>query len=555
MFATRSLLEFSRSPLLLTLLASLHVFRGRHLPEKREAIYAQSLELLLDIWERHKKKDDCNGDRTVRLSQELGMEQDQLLRVIAKLAFEVHKAQGEAGGTGRSVADIPGQMLMTALMDGPGSRDIRPKRLEEFLSCRAGILVDRGEGVYCFPHRTFQEYLAARYLTELDDNGTLIELTTQFPGQWREVGLLAAARSYEAYVPGFWDLIDGWCPDDLSESEGFDKFDESKLWGALMAGLAVAESVKIGRDMSDRRQVKLARLRAWLLRIVRGKELPALERASAGNALAKIGDPRFDTRVFYLPKEKNNGFIEVTEGVFLMGIQDALVPGPKALFDDQFKISSYYEMPYHKVKVPGFFIARYPVTKAQYRVFVQETGHENDEFEDYGDDNHPVSRVSWHDAYAYCQWLNSKDLFGGMKVSLPTEAQWEKAERWGTDTLYPWGNEIDSEQANYGDLSIQETCCAGCFQQGGNEDQPLDMIGNVWEWTLDHFHDTYDKAPDDGSAWIDTDAGESTPRVIRGGAFNSPAEDCRSACRSGSLPSYRDRDLGFRLVLLPGRQE
>ena len=106
-FATQSLLEFSRSPLLLTLLASLHVFRGRHLPEKREAIYAQSLELLLDIWERHKKTDTCNGDRTVRLSQELGMEQDQLLRVIAKLAYEVHKAQGETGDAGRNVADIP----------------------------------------------------------------------------------------------------------------------------------------------------------------------------------------------------------------------------------------------------------------------------------------------------------------------------------------------------------------------------------------------------------------------------------------------------------------
>ena len=257
--------------------------------------------------------------------------------------------------------------------------------------------------------------------------------------------------------------------------------------------------------------------------------------------------------MFYLPKEKNNGFIEMPEGVFLMGIPNALVPGPKALFDDQFKISSYYEMPYHKVNVPRFFIARYPVTKAQYRVFVKETGHENDEFEDYGKDNHPIARVSWYDAHAYCQWLNSKNLFGGMKVALPTEAQWEKAERWGTDTLYPWGSEIDSEQANYGDLSIQETCCAGCFQQGGNEDQSLDMIGNVWEWTLDHFHDTYDKAPDDGSAWINTDADEGTPRVIRGGAFNSPAEDCRSACRSGSLPSYRDRDLGFRLVLLPGQ--
>ena len=142
-----------------------------------------------------------------------------------------------------------------------------------------------------------------------------------------------------------------------------------------------------------------------------------------------------------------------------------------------------------------------------------------------------------------------------MKVSLPTEAQWEKAARWGTDTLYPWGNEIDSEQANYGDLSIQETCCAGCFQQGGIEDRPLDMIGNVWEWILDHYHDTYDKAPDDGSAWIDTDADEGTNRVIRGGAFNFPAEYCRSAYRYFILPSYRDPRLGFRLVLLPGRQD
>lgn len=89
----------------------------------------------------------------------------------------------------------------------------------------------------------------------------------------------------------------------------------------------------------------------------------------------------------------------------------------------------------------------------------------------------------------------------------------------------------------------------------GDEDQPLDMIDNVWECTLDHYHGTYDKAPDNGSAWIDTDADEGSFRVVRGGAFILPAELCRPAFRFGNHPALRLQNLGFRLVLLPGRQE
>ena len=130
-----------------------------------------------------------------------------------------------------------------------------------------------------------------------------------------------------------------------------------------------------------------------------------------------------------------------------------------------------------------------------------------------------------------------------MTVALPTEAQWKKATRWGTDTLYSWGNEIASEQANYGDSSIHATCCTGCFQGGGNGDRPLDMIGNVYEWTLDHFHDTYDKAPDDGSAWIDTDGDEDANRVLRSGAFLNSAGFCRSAYRFGAYPEIASEEI------------
>jgi formylglycine-generating enzyme required for sulfatase activity len=136
-------------------------------------------------------------------------------------------------------------------------------------------------------------------------------------------------------------------------------------------------------------------------------------------------------------------------------------------------------------------------------------------------------------------------------TTLPTEAQWERAARWVSNTLYPWGDEIQPDQANYADTAIQGTSPVGCFEHGSQEGAPLDMIGNVWEWCLDWFKEDYYKSAEYSDPKGPKDGRR---RVLRGGSFAFDASYCRSAIRRSDHPSYRYQDFGFRLVLLPGRQ-
>lgn len=554
---TPSLMDFAGSPLLLTQLASLHAFKGGKLPEKREELYAASLDLLLDVWERHKT--DTTGECGLEepgkgLSESLGLKKDDLLKAIQMLAFVVHQTQGGTGGKASGTADIPKDLLIKALVENASSDEIQPKRLESYLACRAGILVDRGEGVYSFPHRTFQEYLAARHLTENDDYDELVRLVLDAPLHWREVGLLAAAKIHSGGGFGFWALVDEWCVGEAPEPGNYEKVEPRYLWGALMAGMAVAESVNPKDKMTEARQARLERLRGWLLRVMTGSELPALERVAAGNALAAIGDPRFDPENYFLPKEADMGFITVPAGEFKMGTPESLLPQLIASYDGDegwAKNLMYRESPCHEVYLSEFRISQYPLTKSQYRTFVQATGRDNHGFEKYGQDTHPVVGVNWEDAVAYCEWLDKKQLFPGWRVVLPTEAQWEKAARQGSDALYPWGNEITPEQANMSETAVRETSPVGCFNLANRSDVPSDMLGNTWEWCRDWYNlDYYKNSPYENPIGPD----EGSLRVMRGGSFLDRAGLCRSAYRRVVPPSSRYRYFGFRLALLPGRQ-
>ncbi len=298
-------------------------------------------------------------------------------------------------------------------------------------------------------------------------------------------------------------------------------------------------------------------LRKRLLEVVREPARPAWQRVSTGDALALLGDPRFRPDAWHLPDEPLLGFIEVPEGPFLMGTREEEIPGLLERFGGE---QEWYEreVPQHEVILPPYYIARYPVTVAQFRAFVEASGHQpEDEGSLRGLDNHPVVRVSWYEALKYCEWLT--EIFRGWErmpeplamllrerrwlITLPSEAEWEKAAR-GTDgRTVPWGDEPDSEQANYSDTAIGTTSTVGCFPRGVSTYGVEDLNGNVWEWTRSLLK-AYPYAPGDGRE--DLEAVGSW--VVRGGSFSSSRGRVRCAARSGDVPGSVNWRRGFRLV-------
>jgi hypothetical protein len=167
--------------------------------------------------------------------------------------------------------------------------DVKVVRLEEYLRDRAGILAAHGVGMYQFPHRTFQEYLAACYLTDDDFPEKLAELARNDPNRWREVALLAGAKAARGSSLNAWALSESLClsPPPDGPAPAVDH------WGALLAGRVLVECADL-TQVAPRNRDKLERVREWQRAIVRRNTLPATERALAGRTLAVLGDPRPD---------------------------------------------------------------------------------------------------------------------------------------------------------------------------------------------------------------------------------------------------------------------
>jgi serine/threonine-protein kinase len=177
------------------------------------------------------------------------------------------------------------------------------------------------------------------------------------------------------------------------------------------------------------------------------------------------------------------------------------------------------EQPQHRVDVPAFLIDRTEVTNAEYKKFIDATGHkppENWSGVNYpeGRGKAPVTSVTWQDAADYAKWAQKR---------LPTEAEWEAAAR-GTDArIYPWGSEFRAGLANIGQKPDKPTAeqypaalkdVAG-YSQGASPFGALDMIGNAWEWVADEIK----LYPGNTLSTLDLEAGV-TYRVIRGGAYD-----------------------------------
>ena len=255
--------------------------------------------------------------------------------------------------------------------------------------------------------------------------------------------------------------------------------------------------------------------------------------------------------VLQLPGGVTLEAVAISGGSFMMG-------APK-----REENSENYERPQHQVTLPPFLMGKYPVTQAQYRAIMgQDSSLRIDELDPscFKGDNRPVERVSWDQARAFCEALSKHLQEQGLALvaQLPTEAAWEYACRAGTMTPFAFGETITPELVN----------CNGNYPYGGapkgesrNATTPVgsfpanawglyDMHGNVWEWCLDGWIDSYGhKINAMNKDELTTLPYSDEYRVLRGGSWNCDARDCRSANRVRGRRNYSNDYRGFRLLL------
>lgn len=236
------------------------------------------------------------------------------------------------------------------------------------------------------------------------------------------------------------------------------------------------------------------------------------------------------------------------------------------------------EGPVHSVDVRSFALGKHEVTRGEFRRFVRDTGRQVSGCYEYDgkewklngskgwenpgysqSDDHPVVCVSWDDAQAYVQWLSRRS---GQSYRLSTEAEWEYAARAGARGMRYWGDG-EREACQYSNVADQaakrknsgwtifdcddgygETAPVGSYRENGF--RLKDMLGNVWEWTEDCWHENYDGAPTNESAW--TTGGDCSRRVVRGGVWGFGPAYVRLAKRNWIPSTFRFNYLGFRLA-------
>jgi len=504
------------NPLLLTMMALLHSSWGR-LPQDRVQLYHEIVELLLARWEES------------RLGREAlaraGLAPRSLRFALEEVAYAAHAGQPKGEGT----ADVA-EALLRGVLQGYLEGDWnRAGDVLRYVRERAGLLLERKPGVYGFPHRTLQEYLAGCHLSVQTDFPTrAADLLQEDETRWREPFLLAVGKTARAEnrVDLALAAVDNLCPHDCDRSPA-----DEKAWRrAWRAGEALLE---VGVDTLTRREAwraRLERVAGWLARLLEAGVLAPVERAAAGRVLGQLGDPRDLDEVVFVPG-----------GPFIMGSSK------------RDKEAASDERPQHTIEVADFWIGKYPVTNGQYRRFVEAGGYDERRYwtavgwawrqsehkrwgREHGDrpewwddpawnlPNLPVVGVCWFEALAYTRWLSEAT---GRPCRLPTEAEWEKAARGIDGRIYPWGNdEIGPQRANYRETGVSSTSPVGCSPSGASPYGCLDMVGNVWEWCSSLYR-SYPYGPGDRREDLEAEGG----RVLRGGSWDDFQSSARCAFR------------------------
>ena len=273
--------------------------------------------------------------------------------------------------------------------------------------------------------------------------------------------------------------------------------------------------------------------------------------ANTASALYNNALPGFRVDAWHLPDDDLFGFVPIPAGAFTMGSNPAL--DRMAYQNEQWSRTQRQGQP----QLPLYYIAKFETTRAQYAAFTRDTGRFRNAFaeSDTGlPGNLPMTNVNWPEALAYARWLdeqlrNSNNtpeqlkvfLESGAKVTLPNEAEWEKAARSTDGRMFPWGSRPRNNLANIGNdepVPVGSIDCEECAYGLS------DMAGNVWELTRSLMQDY----PFDPS--IDKVNLQPEPLyVMRGGAFSDEINNARAAVRGAVDPGVRNDTIGFRVVI------
>ncbi|WP_456429857.1 SUMF1/EgtB/PvdO family nonheme iron enzyme [Rhodocaloribacter sp.] len=551
--ATREHYDLAQNPMLLATMARVHL-EDVTLPKERVKLYHRAVTLLLGDWRRSGSVPVSEG------LQELLKQEEKVWPAMMRLAYEAHRT----GAGGRKVADLPEGRALVILKNASCFGNVGlAEAFLRYVDERAGLLVGRGgpegmEKVYTFPHRTFQEYLAGCRVFDGRPCEVLNRLRDLAAGgdTWRDaVELGVEERHYRGGPDGLHKLLDVLY--EIAEIEPENTANERVIfWGGLIADKLGREV--FSRDKGGRGEAKLDAFLTLLSGRVRGA-LTTPERVRAGNILARLGDPRPE-----VIHPEATVFIHVSAGPFWMGEGD--------------------EGRGHRHRCEAlnydYWIARFPVTVAQFRAFCEAKPFEPKDADSLrGPVNHPVVWISWHEARAYAAWLTERLravaaerlqegrdeaerrlwqglASGRLAVKLPSEAEWEKAARGTEGRIYPWGDESpDPERANYRETRIWGTSAVGCFPQGATPEGIEELAGNAWEWTRslwgENLMESSFSYPYKRDGREDEAAPDNVRRVLRGGSFGLNDRGVRCAIRHRDLPDARGLNCGFRVVVLP----
>ncbi len=458
------LADMASRPLLLTLMATLHSHRGK-LPEDRAALYEDAVTLLLQRWQ---EKTEADRPEDPDFQAIRGLELDTLRRIVEELAYQTHEAQGRQKmdeDTARTAADIPFERIL-ALFCKRLPDTLNPRVLVDYLEARAGLLIGRKEDTYAFLHRSFQEYLAASHLANTSPNlaQALAERVQADLTWWREVFLLGVGKARQGGYGSAVDILNRLLPEAVDRQTGTAGQRLAVLVGQAAGELRLPERAAESGDKFL--QVMLARVQNSLLYLVESGALTPAERLEAGDVLGRLGDPRFDPARWFLPvrfrgqAEPALGFVRIPAGEFWLGSGDE----DEEAWDD--------EKPRHRLYLPEFWIARYPVTNAQYAAFVDAGGYDTERYwtpegwawrqgappdftaiethpdkdfvreykewvlgrkdrtrpywwgdPKWGAANRPVVGVSWYEAMAYCAWLEEQLQVAGLRLEVEGQAE------------------------------------------------------------------------------------------------------------------------------------